>query len=100
MLLRRSIPSTYLIKIDPPTNRYGSFSNRNGSDSRVSHVSWINETNKSLLMTAAGDGVVRVWGGVMEAGGSLDEDGQGKMQPPELVTGFQAIPVREGGRRR
>lgn len=58
-------------------------------------MSWINETNKSLLMTAAGDGVVRVWSGVMEAEASLDRDGQGKMQPPELVTGFQAIPVRE-----
>lgn len=56
----------------------------------MSSVSWINETQKSLLMTSAGDGVVRVWSGVAEAG--LDVEGQ--MRPPNLVTAFHAVPVR------
>ena len=58
-------------------------------------MSWINETHKSLLMTTAGDGVVRVWGDVMEAETDVDRAAQGKMTPPSLVTGFQAMPVRD-----
>lgn len=41
-------------------------------------------------MTGAGDGVVRAWSGVMEVNPTM-----ARMEPPELVTAFQAIPVRE-----
>ncbi|CAM9821629.1 unnamed protein product [Ectocarpus sp. 13 AM-2016] len=54
----------------------------------MTSVSWINETDNSLLLTAAGDGVVRVWGDVMEAG--ADEG-----RPPDLVTAFRALPDLE-----
>lgn len=80
--------------------RIGSFSNGNRRGSRIQSASWINETHKSLLMTAAGDGVVRAWGGVMEAEAYSDggAETERKMDPPDLVTAFQAIPVRGSGR--
>lgn len=77
----------------------GSFSNGNRPGTRIQSASWINETHKSLLMTGAGDGVVRAWSGVMEAQAGLHEgaDGkEGRMETPEMVTAFQAIPVRAG----
>ncbi|CAM9372062.1 unnamed protein product [Scytosiphon promiscuus] len=70
--------------------KYGSFSNRNPSPSKLTSVSWINETSKSLLLTGAGDGVARVWSGVAEA--DVGEKEGGRMRPPELVTAFHALP--------
>ncbi|CAM9288968.1 unnamed protein product, partial [Hapterophycus canaliculatus] len=61
----------------------------NPSYSKLTSVSWINETSKSLLLTGAGDGVARVWGGVIEAG--LGETEGGRMRVPELVTSFHAL---------
>lgn len=71
-------------------DRYGGFSNRNPSGSRMTSIGWINEAHKSLLLMGSDDGVVRIWNGLLEAG----TRGAGGMRPPQLVTALHAATVR------
>lgn len=63
----------------------------NPPGSQVCSMGWINEAQDSLLMTGSNDGVVRIRGGLLQAG----SEGPGSMEPPRLITALHAAPVRE-----
>jgi len=62
-----------------------SFSNGNKDYTRLSTSLWVNEQRDSLLLTGSTDGVIRVWGGLLDAAADPNA-------APHLVTAFHMAP--------
>lgn len=73
--------------------KYCSFPNGNDKDSRMTSVSWLNEESKSLLITGANDGTLRIWEGLLRDDLSLSKE------RPTLVSAFIAEPDIVAGTR-
>jgi regulator-associated protein of mTOR len=65
---------------------YCSFHNGNDKESRLTTISWVNEESKSLLITGATDGTLRIWGGLLRDDCSLSNEA------PNLISAFLAEP--------
>jgi hypothetical protein len=65
---------------------YCSFHNGNDKDSRLTTISWVNEESKSLLITGATDGTLRIWEGLLRDDCSLSNEA------PNLISAFLAEP--------
>ncbi|TMW63135.1 hypothetical protein Poli38472_002076 [Pythium oligandrum] len=60
------------------------FGNKNPSGSRLTSLSWINETEESLLTCGSDDGVIRIYQGLHTP--------QPVPSSPKLITSFMAVP--------
>lgn len=69
------------------------FKNGNPKGSRMTSVSWINDSSTSLLLTGSDDGIVRVWDGLIESNGEMICD------QPDLSSAFFAAPDLVAGER-
>eukprot|EP00804_Cyclotella_cryptica_P015292 CCRYP_005406-RB/>CCRYP_005406-RB protein AED:0.22 eAED:0.22 QI:45/1/1/1/0.6/0.5/6/884/1709 len=68
------------------SERMVSFSNENPKNTRMTAVSWINETNTSLLLTGCSDGSVRIWDGLFEPNDEMSRE------KPTLISSFFGAP--------
>ena len=56
------------------SKKENSFRNGNPANTRVTSLSWINESTSSLLLTGSDDGSVRIWDGIIEGNGDIISD--------------------------
>ena len=48
------------------------FNNRNPKGSWMTAVAWMNELTSSLLLTWIGDGIIRIWDGILDLYGAVN----------------------------
>jgi len=69
------------------------FSNGNKGESRLSTCLWVNEGSTPLLIAGSNDGIVRIWGGLLDCLTAVGEEGMCPSSlSPYLLTAFHMAP--------